>query len=222
MVHATQNESRRGDRDYKRKGGGVNEGNYFGARSFAFRSAVGVRIAARVRLGIERWTLPRGRPTFAAVRGKTTAAPEAFLGLPHRPPFVFVREVITTDPGVAVECRTTFDADDPMFIGHFPGNPLVPGVIITEALAQAAGIAAASGYTEAEPPLFLLSAIRGMKFLRPVLPGEEIRLHAAKLAQVGELLQFAVEASVSGAVVAEGQLVLSIASDTGSHLPPLT
>ena len=64
--------------------------------------------------------------------------------LPHRPPFVFVREILSCEPGLSVECATTFEPDDPMFAGHFPGNPLVPGVILTEALAQAAGIAAAS------------------------------------------------------------------------------
>lgn len=102
-----------------------------------------------------------------------------------------------------------FEAEDPIFTGHFPGNPLVPGVILTEALAQAAGIAAASGYPEKQRPLFLLSAIRAMKFHRAALPGESIHLRAEKLAQVGDLLQFSVKATVEGAPVAEGQLVLS-------------
>ena len=86
-----------------------------------------------------------------------------FLGLPHRPPFVFVREFLASQPGQWAECATWFDHDDPMFAGHFPGNPLVPGVILTEALAQTAGIAAASGLENAKP-LFLLSGIRAMKF----------------------------------------------------------
>lgn len=135
---------------------------------------------------------------------------DQFLGLPHRPPFVFVREVVRCDPGKSVDARTIFDAADPMFAGHFPGNPIVPGVIITEALAQTAGIAAASGYPETERPVFLLSAIRMMKFLRPVRPGDAIDLQAEKVAATEGLLQFKVEARVNGATVAEGQLVLNV------------
>ena len=101
-----------------------------------------------------------------------------------------------------------------MFAGHFPGNPLVPGVILTEALAQTAGIAAASGFPETRRPLFLLSAIRSMKFLRAVRPGDELRLRAEKLAQVGELFQFQVQARVGEEVVAEGQLVLNVSRES--------
>ena len=139
------------------------------------------------------------------------------LGLPHRPPFVFVRELINCDPGRSVQARTLFDADDPMFAGHFPGNPIVPGVILTEALAQAAGIAAASGYPDTARPLFLLSAIRTMKFFQAVRPGDNIALHVEKIAGTDTLLQFKVRASVDGAVAAEGQLVLSVAADFASR-----
>ncbi|MFZ1219643.1 MAG: 3-hydroxyacyl-ACP dehydratase FabZ [Chthoniobacterales bacterium] len=138
-----------------------------------------------------------------------------FLGLPHRPPFVFVREIVSCDPGRSVAARTSFSADDPMFAGHFPGNPIVPGVIITEALAQAAGIAAASRFPETKRPIFLLSAIRTMKFLQAVRPGEEIELRAEMVGATEVLLQFKVEARVNEAVVAEGQLVLSVADDAG-------
>lgn len=131
--------------------------------------------------------------------------------LPHAPPFVFVREVISCEPGRFVEARTSFEANDPMFAGHFPGNPLVPGVILTEALAQTAGIAAASGYPETAQPMFLLSAIRTMKFFQAVRPEEAIDLRAEKLGEVGGMVQFKVAASVKGALVAEGQLVLSVA-----------
>jgi len=136
------------------------------------------------------------------------------IALPHRPPFVFVRELIKCVPGVLAETTTSFAADDPVFVGHFPDKPLVPGVILTEALAQTAGIAAASGYPEDKRPLFLLSAIRGMKFLRAVGPEEHVELRAEKLAQVDNLLQFKVVARVNGECVAEGQLVLSLAANS--------
>jgi 3-hydroxyacyl-[acyl-carrier-protein] dehydratase len=132
--------------------------------------------------------------------------------LPHRPPFVFVREILSCDPGVAAECATTFDRDNPMFAGHFPGDPLVPGVILTEALAQTAGIAAASGAPENSRPRFLLSAIRQMKFFQAVRPDETIVLRARKIGAADDLVQFAVEALVSDKQVAAGQIVLNAIS----------
>jgi len=135
--------------------------------------------------------------------------PDDFLGLPHRPPFVFVQKLNNCEPGVFAECETSFAPDDPMFAGHFPGDPLVPGVILTEALAQTAGIAAASAHSENARPRFLLSAIRQMKFFHAVRPNDQIVLRARKVAEMGGLLQFKVEANVEQRRVAEGELVLS-------------
>jgi 3-hydroxyacyl-[acyl-carrier-protein] dehydratase len=129
-----------------------------------------------------------------------------FLELPHRPPFVFVRKLVSCEAGKSAECETEFSRDDPMFAGHFPNDPLVPGVILTEALAQTAGIAA---HQEDSDTRFLLSAIRQMKFLRGVRPGEKIILRARKMAGVDQLLQFEVEALIDNQPVATGQLVLN-------------
>jgi 3-hydroxyacyl-[acyl-carrier-protein] dehydratase len=129
------------------------------------------------------------------------------LGLPHREPFIFIDVVSEVQAGQAAECRKVFPPEEPFFRGHFPGDPLVPGVILTEALAQTAGIAAGQPGKG-----FRLSAIKGMKFLAAVRPGEEITLRARKLAAVGGLWQFEVAAEVAGARVAEGMIVLSEAA----------
>ena len=117
-----------------------------------------------------------------------------------------MRKLVAREPGVFAECETQFAATDPMFAGHFPGDPLVPGVILTEALAQTAGIAA---HDENSNRRFLLSAIRQMKFLRPVRPEEKIILRARKMGEVDQLLQFEVTALIDNQPVATGQLVLS-------------
>jgi len=130
------------------------------------------------------------------------ADPLAF-GLPHRKPFLFVDRVTAHVPGTEASGEKTFAPDDPMFAGHFPGNPIVPGVILTEALAQVAGIAGNSGRG------FLLSAIRAMKFPSPARPGERVVLRAKKTGVLGGLFLFAVSADVGGRVVAEGHVVLN-------------
>ena len=126
------------------------------------------------------------------------------LGLPHRAPFIFIDEVLEVRAGEEAVCRKTFSPDEPFFAGHFPGDPIVPGVILTEALAQTAGIAGGG-----EGRAFRLTAIKAMKFPGAVRPEEEITLKAGKRAAVGGLWQFDVEARAGGRVVAEGVVVLN-------------
>ena len=126
------------------------------------------------------------------------------LGLPHREPFVFVDALVARVAGESAECVKTFPAATPFFAGHFPGAPLVPGVILAEALAQTAGLAAGQPGRS-----FRLTAIKGMKFPAAAFPDEEIRLHAKCVATVGGLWQFDVRAVSAGRTVAEGVVVLS-------------
>ncbi len=126
------------------------------------------------------------------------------LGLPHREPFIFLDKVIAHTPGESAECEKTFPPETPFFAGHFPGAPLVPGVILAEALAQTAGIAAGQPGCA-----FRLTALKTMKFPGAALPGETIRLHAKKIAVVGTLWQFETRATIGERVVAEGVIVLS-------------
>lgn len=128
-------------------------------------------------------------------------------GLPHRAPFIFVEKIIALHPGASAKCEKFFAASEPFFAGHFPGRPLVPGVILAEAMAQTAGLAAGQpGRT------FHLSAIKLMKFLQPVPPDTKVLFSAEKTAEIGGLLQFQTSARVENALIAEGMIVLAEAS----------
>src|SRR5260221_14725034 len=133
------------------------------------------------------------------------------LGLPHRPPFIFIDEVEKLEAGLQAEARKQFGGEEPFFQGHFPGNPIVPGVLLTEAMAQTAGIAIGG-----PGKMFLLTAIRAMKFLRPIRPEERIDLFAECLNEMNGLAQCAVRATCKGESVAEGQLVLALAQSPHS------
>ena len=129
------------------------------------------------------------------------------FGLPHRPPFVFIDEIEKLEAGLQAEARKQFSGEEPFFQGHFPGNPIVPGVLLAEAMAQTAGIAIGG-----PGKMFLLTAIRAMKFLRPIRPREEIHFRAKRVGEAGGLVQCAVEARVEGELVAEGQLIHAAAA----------
>lgn len=129
--------------------------------------------------------------------------PVAF-GLPHREPFIFIDAVEKLELGTSAVCLKTFLAEEPFFRGHFPGDPIVPGVILAEALAQAAGIAVGVPGTALR-----LSALRSMKFFASVRPGQTVRLTARKLAEIGGLYQFEVLAEADTVRVAEGVLILN-------------
>ena len=129
-----------------------------------------------------------------------------FYGLPHREPFVFIDSVLEVLQDGKARTLKVFKGNEPFFLGHFPGNPIVPGVLLTEALAQTAGIAAGPC---ADGKSYQLSAIKQMKFLRSVRPGEVILLEASRVAGFGALQQFEVMATIAGALVATGLLVLN-------------
>ena len=129
--------------------------------------------------------------------------------LPHRPPFLLVDEVEELEPGVRCVATRTLRADDFWFAGHFPGNPVMPGVLIVEALAQTATIAAASG-GDIRGKIGLFAGIDKVRFKRVVKPGDTMRLEAEIVAVHGPVGRAQVKATVDGQLACRGELMFAI------------
>jgi len=135
--------------------------------------------------------------------------------LPHRPPFLLVDEVEELEAGVRCVATRTLAGDDFWFAGHFPGNPVMPGVLIVEALAQTATLAAASaGASSAAGPMEgkigLFAGIDKVRFKRVVKPGDTMRLEAEIIAVHGPVGRAKVKATVDGQLACRGELMFAI------------
>ena len=134
---------------------------------------------------------------------------DALDSLPHGPEFRFVDRLLKLEPGKSGAGEYLVRGDEPFLRGHFPGQPLFPGVLLVEAAAQLAGTVAQSD--PQIPPLagLKLTALRGIKILGTARPGEAIGLEARILSRLGNLIQAQVSASVNGQAVMQGELTLS-------------
>jgi 3-hydroxyacyl-[acyl-carrier-protein] dehydratase len=137
----------------------------------------------------------------------------ALAALPHGPEFRFVDRLLNLEPGKSGIGEYFVRGDEPFLRGHFPGQPLFPGVLLVEAVAQLAGTVGQSDPQIAPLAGLKLTAMRGIKILGTAKPGETIRLEARILNRLGNLIQAQVSASVNGQTVLQGELTLS------GHLP---
>ena len=101
--------------------------------------------------------------------------------LPHRYPFLLVDRVVECVAGSHIRAYKNVTFNEPFFQGHFPGAPIMPGVLILEALAQTGGLLAVSGMDSLDDKLFLFTGLDGVKFRRQVVPGDRLDLECSNL-----------------------------------------
>jgi 3-hydroxyacyl-[acyl-carrier-protein] dehydratase len=130
--------------------------------------------------------------------------------LPHRFPFLMVDRVRSVTAGKSIVALKNVSANEAYFAGHFPGHPVMPGVLVIEALAQAAGVLAWESVTEQERLWILyLVGIDKARFKQPVKPGDQLVLNVELVQRRRNLWRFEARAEVDGKVVAETDLLLA-------------
>jgi len=129
--------------------------------------------------------------------------------LPHRYPFLLVDKVVELEAGKRAKGIKNVTINEPFFQGHFPGHPIMPGVLIVEAMAQVGGILAFKTANVANKAVYFMG-INKAKFRRPVLPGDRLELVLEVIKQRGPIWVFKGEAFVDGNLVSEAELMATI------------
>ncbi|ORJ59053.1 3-hydroxyacyl-ACP dehydratase FabZ [Geothermobacter hydrogeniphilus] len=126
--------------------------------------------------------------------------------LPHRYPFLLVDRILSVEPGKRIVGLKNVTINEPFFQGHFPGHPIMPGVLIIEAMAQVGGVYAVVSDEVGEDKVTYFVGIDKAKFRRPVVPGDSLRLELEMVGVRRGIYTFAGKALVDGKVVAEAEL----------------
>jgi 3-hydroxyacyl-[acyl-carrier-protein] dehydratase len=129
--------------------------------------------------------------------------------LPHGPEFRFINRLAALEPGKSGTGEYTVRGDEPFLRGHFPGDPLLPGVLLIEAAAQLAGIVAQSDLQITPLKDLRLTAVRGAKILGTAKPGQTIILEARITGRMPNLVQASVTGSLAGQIILQTELTLS-------------
>jgi len=132
--------------------------------------------------------------------------------MPHRYPILLVDRVLELEPGTRISAIKNVTVNDPFFQGHFPGHPVMPGVLIIEALAQAAAVLTYVTLKTSYPDgtLFLFAGIDGARFKRPVEPGDQLRLEVTMDRVKRGVGKFTARALVDSDVVCEAELMCAL------------
>lgn len=135
--------------------------------------------------------------------------------LPHRYPFLLVDRVVECVPGSHIKAYKNVSVNEPFFQGHFPGVPIMPGVLILEALAQTGGLLAAAGLGDLADKLFLFTGLDGVKFRRQVVPGDRLDLECSDMRMKLKLCKMEARAFVDGKLAAEARITAAIGDRPG-------
>ena len=134
---------------------------------------------------------------------------DALNGLPHGPSFRFVDGLVSLDPGVEASGFYQVRGDEGFLTGHFPGNPMMPGVILIEAIAQLGGVVAQCDPAVPEMSDLRLTGIRAAKILGAAVPGDRLDIRARVEGRMGGLVQIEGEVTVAGVALASARVTLS-------------
>jgi len=132
--------------------------------------------------------------------------------LPHRYPFLFVDRILEIEPGKRIVGIKNVTFDEPFFQGHFPGRPIMPGVLMVEAMAQVSGVLVYKS-TETDDNMVYFMSIEKAKFRKPVVPGDQLRLEVEALQSRGKVWKFSGKALVDGKVVCEAEFMAMTAKE---------
>ena len=132
--------------------------------------------------------------------------------LPHRYPFLLVDRIIELVPGEKITALKNVTMNEPFFQGHFPGTPIMPGVLIVEAMGQTGGVLAYASNTQENPAsqLIYFTGLDKVRFRRPVVPGDQLIMELAILKQRAKVFKMAANAFVDGKLVAEAELMATV------------
>ncbi|ATB32527.1 beta-hydroxyacyl-ACP dehydratase [Melittangium boletus DSM 14713] len=131
--------------------------------------------------------------------------------LPHRYPFLLVDRVVEIVPGQKITAYKNVTMNEPFFNGHFPGHPVMPGVLILEALAQASAILAyKTSQLDPARSLSYLMGVDGARFRKPVVPGDRLQLNIEVIRHKGGIWKTKGTATVEGVKVAEGEFLATV------------
>jgi beta-hydroxyacyl-ACP dehydratase FabZ len=151
---------------------------------------------------------------FVDSRSPALNIQEIFRSLPHRYPFLLVDRVLATDRSTWMTAIKNVTINEPFFEGHFPDHPVMPGVLVVEAMAQVGVILLFSGDQGRGNRLVYFSGIDNCRFRRPVVPGDQLRLEVKVLRQRERFFKMQGEAFVEGALVAEAELSCAVVDRT--------